>query len=357
MVSGSSIFGFPELIRHGYSNCVTCHVSPNGGGLITPYGRALSEEVLSTWRKEKESDFLWGLIKPPEWINAGGDFRAVQTRLDTPTIRAGKFVVMQADVEIAATTGDFTFLGTLGKTNDIDPPKFVDHFMSRRHFVIYHPHSKEELYFRAGRFQKAFGVNLPDHLVSTKQGLGWNYGTETYNLEAAWIDSNKDIFLTAVLGRPDNPDLNREKGASLKAGYNLGDTHKLGFSYFYGRNSGSSRHVFGPYALLGLRKDLFFLAEVDFQNNRPNGSNALWGWANYGRLDYEIVQGLHVYLAQDLLKSDFKDGQSVSQSLGGGIQFFPRPHFEFLGTYQKQRNLKVGADYNDYFWLMMHYYL
>ncbi|NBX68187.1 MAG: hypothetical protein EBR01_04405 [Proteobacteria bacterium] len=354
-IAGDFALGFPEMIRHGYPNCITCHVSPNGGGLITPYGRALSQEVLSTWTTENESAFLWSTVELPDWINAGGDFRAVQTRLDTPSYRSGKWVIMQADAEMAISNGEFTVLATIGKSHDSDPPKFIDHFMSRRHYVIYHP--QEEIYLRAGRFQKAFGINLPDHIVSTKQGLGWNYGSETYNLEASWIDADKDLFLTGVFGRPDNSDLDREKGVATRAGFNVGENHKAGMSYFYGDKSTASRHVFGPYALLGFRKDLFLLAEVDFQNNRPDGETPTWGWANYGRFDYEVVQGLHVFLAQDLIKSDFRDSLSLSQSFGGGIQFFPRPHFEFLGSYQKQRNLRVSADYNDFFWAMMHFYL
>ncbi|MFM8314271.1 MAG: hypothetical protein ACKOA8_08310, partial [Deltaproteobacteria bacterium] len=102
------VFPFPEMIRHGYSNCITCHVSPNGGGLVTPYGRALSQEVLSTWHRENESDFLWGLVPYPEWLNLGGDFRYVQTHLDTPDTKTGRFIVMQADIEAAASLGKFS---------------------------------------------------------------------------------------------------------------------------------------------------------------------------------------------------------------------------------------------------------
>ncbi len=352
---GIRALGFPEMIRYGSPNCITCHVSPNGGGLITTYGRALSQEVLNTWAKENESLFLGAAIPLPEALNIGGDFRVVQTWLDTPTFRSGKWIVMQADIEAAVTVGDFTVLATMGKSHDSEPPKFIDFFMSRRHFVIYHP--KEELYIRAGRFQKAFGINLPDHIVSTKKGLGWNYGTETYNIEASWIDNKKDLFITGILGRPDKADLNQEKGVAFRGGHNVEGTHKVGLSYFYGENRSSNRHLFGPYAILGFRKDLFLLAEVDLQNNRPHALSSKWGWANYSKLDYEILQGFHIYFAQDLIKTDFKDGESLSQSWGGGLQFFPRPHFEVLGSYQKQRDVRIAPDYNDFFWLMMHFYL
>lgn len=350
-----SAFGFPEMIRHGYANCITCHVSPNGGGLVTSYGRALSQEVLSTWHSENEADFLWGTVKLPESLNVGGDFRVVQTHLDTPNSKIGRFIYMQADAEVAVSLSKFTFLATMGKSHEIDPPKFIDNFMSRRHFVMYQ--ASDSLYLRAGKFQKAFGINLPDHIVGIKRGLGWDYGTETYNVEASWIGESLDVFATGVFGRPDRSELNRDKGVALRAGYSLGETYKAGFSYFYGNNQTAKRHIAGPYAYLGFRKDLFLLAEVDFQNQIPNNSPSAWGWANYGRLDYEVFQGIHLFVTHDLIKSDFKDSNSLKRSYGGGIQFFPRPHFELLGSYQKQGDREISPQDNDFFWLMGHLYL
>ncbi len=43
---------YPWMIKHGYTNCATCHSDPSGGELLTGYGRVLSQEVLSTqWKK------------------------------------------------------------------------------------------------------------------------------------------------------------------------------------------------------------------------------------------------------------------------------------------------------------------
>ena len=59
---------FPEMIRLGYVNCTSCHVSPNGGGLLTDYGRSISSEALSTWAKPKEELPGHGFLpEPPEW--------------------------------------------------------------------------------------------------------------------------------------------------------------------------------------------------------------------------------------------------------------------------------------------------
>jgi len=39
---------YPTMIRNGYTQCATCHADPSGGTLLTPYGRAQSELLLSS---------------------------------------------------------------------------------------------------------------------------------------------------------------------------------------------------------------------------------------------------------------------------------------------------------------------
>src|SRR5690242_17806457 len=81
---------FPEMVRHGYNNCITCHVSPSGGGVLNHYGRSLSLEVMSFSGSEGEEQLL-GFVKTPYWLNVGGDVRSVQYYTNTPTVIAAQF--------------------------------------------------------------------------------------------------------------------------------------------------------------------------------------------------------------------------------------------------------------------------
>jgi hypothetical protein len=42
-------YAYPWMARHEYFGCATCHSDPSGGGLLTRYGRA-QDELLLTMR-------------------------------------------------------------------------------------------------------------------------------------------------------------------------------------------------------------------------------------------------------------------------------------------------------------------
>src|SRR4051794_39985225 len=82
---------FPENIRHGYINCNSCHVNPNGQGLLNAYGRELSVALQSYGKfffepakkegqsgeahgessgdePDQEGQFLYGYFAHPKWL-------------------------------------------------------------------------------------------------------------------------------------------------------------------------------------------------------------------------------------------------------------------------------------------------
>ena len=116
-------------------------MSPNGTGLLTEYGRNLSKDVLSTWSGENEHLFAYGLVKQPEWLNLGGDYRGMY--LGTAPLPNQHFITMQVDLEAGVTVSQFTFVGSLGINESLVKPQVATEIsrtlMSRKHYVLFQP--------------------------------------------------------------------------------------------------------------------------------------------------------------------------------------------------------------------------
>lgn len=343
-----ALFAFPQNVRMGYANCATCHQSPNGGGILTPYGRKLSTDLMSTWGMENEDQFLYGAVNLPEWLNMGGDIRALQLYQNRVSRETAKFIFMQADLEAAVSLGKLTVDATGGVTPQGNP-------LSRRHYLQYRP--TDELSFRLGRFLPTAGINTENHSVAVKRGLGRDQGTETYNVEGAWIGQSFDLFVTGILGRPDSLNYGAEMGGALSSSVFLGNRHKIGVSYVYLTRDVGYRNLAGPFFILGLGKKFFLMVDTAFTWFKPKSGVTQSGFADTARFNYETTQGVHLYLSQEFVQNNFLDTSSRMEAYGVGLQFFPRPHLELNAQYLKQRYGGSSSLFADYAYAMLHFYL
>lgn len=338
---------YPEMVRHGYMNCTSCHISPSGGGILNPYGRVQAEEVLSTWFKEGESAPLHGLLPEPEPLSFGGQFRLLQLRNEDSTQVLGRTVLMQADLEAGIKWRNFQLVGTAGVRDSFPRVGFI----SRRHYLIFRPSEQSPWSFRVGRFHPNSGIMMADHEIATKAGIGVGVpDQEPYNAEAAWLGEKFDVFVTAILG---HPGVNPERGAALRASMNFGDASKLGLTYAWTSKTGLTRQVVGPYAIIGFSEHFFLLAEGYLQSLTTTSSK--FGPAAYARLNYEFYRGVHGYLTGDVGQTD--TALPPTGAFGFGAQFFPRPHFELRAEYNRRQDARTGRIPADYAWAMFHYYL
>lgn len=374
LVTSGSAWAFPENVRHHYLNCTTCHVSPSGGGLLTGYGRELSRELMSTWGRDGEAQFAYGLFKTPEWLNLGGDYRSVYLYRDDPRVRQGYTQFMQADVEAGVTYSKFTLVGSLGyrQTSPTDGSRpgygaptgnsLVDHLISRRHYLLYQP--TDELGIRVGRFYPQYGLNIPDHYVATRQlPLLWDETFESYNLEASWVGETFNGYATIIRGRPDvNSPVgvgDRDTGWALSGWLPFGDSTKVGANFLRSFNAAQSRTLLGPSAMLGFTSRFYLLTELDLQFAQPTNAAqpSTSGAVNYQKLGFELIQGLHLYASEDYRKIDFKNERSSLFRYGPGIQWFPRPHFEFNLNWLRVNSSSFPNNTTDFIWFLWHYYL
>lgn len=333
--------GYPEMIRHGYVSCTACHLSPNGGGLPTAYGRSLSREILSTWGTEKETGPFYGVVDVPEPILVGGNVRWIQTYMNNAAFESARSILMQANAEVAISLEKWAASVTVGS--------------NVRAYVLARPTEKTTV--RVGRFPLAYGIMDANHTLTTRRGIGFTENSDTYNLEFAWHGESNEVFATFSLGDPLSAEERRDTAGALRVAHVFGDTYKVGLSAYYGGTQGTSKALFGPYATLGFGKNAFLLGEVDVIRAKSAAGVSSWGIAQSLRADYEWLQGFHTFVLEEYLKRNFDDPMTEEVGLGGGLQWFPRPHLELMALYQKRRIRAMAPDFGDWAWVQFHYYL
>lgn len=348
---------YPELSRHGYTNCTACHLSPAGGGLLTPYGRELSKEILSSWAKDGEQSFAYGKLSHDEKILLGAYIRGVQVHHEDQTSKVGRAILMQADAEAGYNSEKWAWAASIGRKEIRSGSQSDSRLFSRRHYFMYRP--QEAVSLRMGKFLRFFGLNDPNHNLYVRKDLGFGFDTETYNLEAAYLGENWSGYLTYIDGslRSDQYSYLRDKAGTASLSYFLAEKHKLGFSIYHGEDDINKRWVGGSWFIVSFSPQTFLMSELDWQDKEVKATQATQrGYVTSNRLNYEWFQGFISFLSFDKKYLNSKDPNTEQEAYGIGVQFFPRPHFEFVTSWQKEKVIATKSK-ADLLWFMIHIYL
>jgi len=354
--TGPSAQAFPDMIRHNYVNCSACHVAPTGGGVLNAYGRSMSNEILSRWGSEREVEFLHGALpanKIPDWFNIGGDIRGIQVHRESPDKLSERFFVMQSSLELAATFRKLTAVMSIGYADPV--AKAIRWTVWPRYYLLWN--QLDELTIRAGRFTPVFGINVPYHTLPTRQSLGFAPGQERDTIETVW--SGEFWNLAASLGHtPQGPVAanQQETLTTLQLNRTFADSYRAGLSYLKGATQDFKREALSAHALCGITEKLAYITEFTVQKLNPTNSQATTGLYHFSQILYEVSKGWNFYLMEDYEKSNLDDSRTLSNSLGPGLRIFPRPHFELDAVFLKRRVASVADRYDDFAWILMHYY-
>lgn len=331
---------FPGSVRWGYANCVTCHVNVAGGGVLTPYGRLLSRELLSAKGGEHEPEFAYGAGDLPAWLQLGGDVTYAATE-EHP------LQLLQADLEAAARHGRLLAVATVGRMGDATHTMGHD-WLSRRHYV--EVAATRVLSVRAGRFLPNFGVWNGDASVATRAGLGWD--RDTYNVEANWIADRWNVAATGILAGTGT--VAAERGVSLSGGLFFAGKRKVWLSYVARGRPGLSRRAGGLAGVLGIGSHAYLLAQGDLQRLETDGvaRRDFYGNVCFAR---ETVKGLYVLLVDEVSRRGFDQPGRLSHSYGAGLRFFPRPHFEAQLRWRQRDHAALTTEM-DGLSLFVHFY-
>ena len=344
---------YPTMIRHGYTQCASCHTDPSGGTLLTAYGRAQSELLLSTrWGATNEAEpsaaskFLFGVLATPDAVALGGwvregyiwntvdgklvDQRALQMRTSVAAdVHLGPF---RAAAELGYASAGTVELAAVTRNPD------AGNLVSREHWVGLELADRAVL-VRGGRINVPFGLRNLEHssFVRTATQTDINEDQQGGIAVAASGESWRTEWMALLGNYSVRPDVFRERGlaghleAALSPGVAIG-INALVARAGAGLDTGSPtlRQAYGLTARVVPWKPLVLSAEVDALLSSALGSGSVKvGHTSWLQGDLEILRGVHLVSAAEHLASPA--GGATRFGLWGGVAWFVFPHLDVRG--------------------------
>lgn len=343
----------PWMIREGYTGCATCHADPSGSGLLTAYGRAQSELLLSTFptsRGEEPSKavgaFLGALPEPESGkllysLAYRGGLFVGQSEGTAP---AARHIVMQADARAQwyvtsrlRVNGSAGFVPAGGQLAALLPDRAVQ-LVSREHWVGVDLGEDRDWLLRAGRIALPYGVRGNEHPFWSRNAVRADTAfQQQHGLALARTTDGYRAELMVVLGNYQvTPDLYRERGYAgyfehvfsphLAAGVSSSLMASRGDLY-RSRRQPVLRHAHGVFARWAVAQSAVLLAQTDVLSAHPSGADATTGAAGFAQLDLQLLRGVHLMPALEAQQPRFDQGAA---NLGAWVSlaFFPYAHME-----------------------------
>ena len=308
----------------------------------------------STESSSSPGDFLWGLVKTPDWLLLGGSYRHLM--VIRPNTEAKKFVTfpMMADVYGQAQFGAFRVNASIGAVRvGVGSPYARAaqitrgqgdewNLLSRTHWVGY-DFSDGMVTVRAGHMNLPFGVRIPEHTMWVRQATGTD--RESSQQDGVAIAYNGEKLrgeLMAIAGNYQvNPDRYRQRGYSLYAEYLTGERTAMGVSSLVTSakkdritlDPNPLRQVHGAYVRAAFSDDVVLLAEADGIFTSDHDA----GYVGFAQLDYEITRGLHLMGTGEVLDRGYDKLVGGARTVGNGqmqlgawgtVDWFCLPHVE-----------------------------
>jgi len=299
------LFSFPQNVRFGYPTCASCHVNPNGGGVLTPYGRSTLAEAMTTWSYDGEENLLYGLFKPSKRIDVGADARYL--------VLPDQRFFMQREFEVALNWSRYIYgVASSGTYGPLDTPD------SRRYYLM--ATDQKNFWVKAGRFFPNYGIMSNEHYMLYR-GKNFNQGQETWNVEGIYRNSWLELSAAKILGHPDDQKYGTKTDGftgrilitppkwKLTTGISfLGLFDELGYLQAYPAFSA----IWAPY------KQLWFETQAGEEDA-------------FFRIGIEPYRGFSIKPQVEHTYMDEHPKYSVV------LEWLPRPHFDLQAIFESQR--------------------
>lgn len=349
----SASHAYPWMIRHDYTGCATCHTDPSGGFLLTQYGRAQTQTLLSTFGRVGEGQEATGVSKfafgvdLPDWLNLGMTQRnLLMWQKPSSAPATTEHIWMQSDARMAINVGAFEAAGSLGYAHEgalaasiTSRPK--DNLVSREFWVGYSLDEDHNKRIRVGRMYLPFGIRVLDHYFFVRNATQTDLDSQQ-QYGAAYFQQS-DNFRWEVMAIAGNyqlrPDKYRQRGYAGYFEYNLAQRLGLGFSSQLtyqglstnpGISGAALRGAHGPFVRWAPIGSVAILSEWDLLHEGPTkGGDPILGAAGFVQADWEFYPGVHAVVTPELRVTDFSAGSDGIGYRGWlTAAWFPFPHVD-----------------------------
>ena len=341
----------PIFLSKQYTRCTTCHYSPTGGGLLTPYGRGLSREEISMLGRSAadapdadpsrgEEAFLGGILGDALGpLQLGVDLRPSHLDLtfgDAGSIERNFF--MNADVLAAYQKDGWTFYGELGRQIEGDDSTIA----SYEHWVGYQ--AENGVGFRAGRFLPAYGVRFADHTMFNRTVMDLTQYDQIYGVEVSLATDRSLVQVSAGPGRADSIIDDDGHGAVNVSGRVQLDvtprTAVVASGMFQGTSDQEARSSAGGIALgFAPTARLTTWTSLDARFQELGATDRTYVFVH--QTSVEAYRGLWLRISPQI-RWTAGDPRGEVRRLVLGADFLPRTHWHVNLSYYRDRNQFAG---------------
>lgn len=348
----------PAFLSRQYARCTNCHYSPTGGGLLTPYGRSLSREELSTFGRSggaspsgREHEFLYGAsgdaLRP---VSLGIDLRPAHLNVDAFGSTTTRTFLMNAELAAGLQHGGWTFYGSVSRQPVGDDSRVA----SFEHWISYQ--TARGLGVRAGRFLPAYGVKLADHTSYNRSLLDLQNDDQVYALELSFNGDRHLVQVSAGPGRADDIDDADARAFTATGRWQYDLTPRLalvGSGLF--RNDSEIAAQSGATGLaVGVaptsRLTVWTQADARFRQGASRTAYTLLADANF-----EAYRGVWLRFSPQLV-TDFVEESDGIFRMVFGLNLLPRTHWNVVLNYYHDRDCTSDATVKTWL-LQLHLYL
>lgn len=354
-------FSFVENTLKGYANCIACHVAPTGGALLNNYGRALSQELMSTIKVGKNfSDPYYGLVKNTKNVTFGGQLRTIQVWAENNQVKVKRQFLMQNNLEFAVQYANAFFVGTIGTQEGPDSIERKGEFLSERHYVMLNSSPTSRV--RIGKFRQHFGINHPNHNRLVKRKLGFGSNSEAYQVDFTQFSEWGEYNFSSSLGdiHSDGEDDSKERNLAFNVTHYLGGKSRAGISALTGKSGDDKRDIIGVNLVTPLTKKLYLKSEIDYLRVKDTDaiSSVETTKSLYGehQLGYFLYRGINSYLFFEYGQDDLSNNKTLQTAPGIGLQLLPIAHVEIQAEYQRTKFQSAPENINHAGFVIFHLY-